>query len=93
MAYFIVRDGTIEEAFESLEDAEAKARPLDGAQVIGDEWMTLAMAKHRVEQARLSLEEVASLLGSEDVHLMRRRLGSLESVIDAALARAGLPHT
>lgn len=91
-AYFIVRDGTIEEAFESLDDAEAKARPMDGAQVIGDEWLTLAQAKHRVEQARLSLEEVATLLGPEEVDQMRRRLGSLQTIIDAALARAGLPQ-
>lgn len=65
---------------------------MDGAQVIGDEWLTLAQAKHRVEQARMALDEVASLLGSDDVDQMRRRLGSLESVIDAALARTGLPQ-
>jgi hypothetical protein len=93
MAYFIVRDGVIEAAFESLEDAEAKARPMDGAQVIGEAWLTLAEAKHRVEQASMALAEVASLLGPEEVDRMSRRLASLESVIDAALARSGLPQT
>jgi hypothetical protein len=89
-AYFIVRDGAIEEAFESLGDAEARARAIDGAQVIGEEWLTLAQAKHRVEQARMALDEVASLLGPEEVDQMRRRLSSIESIIDAGLARAGL---
>lgn len=51
MTYFIVRDGAIHEAFESQEDASARAGEQAGARVIGDGWVTLSEAKDRVAQA------------------------------------------
>ena len=38
MTYFIVRDGGIREAFNSLEEASVRAGQGPGARVIGDEW-------------------------------------------------------
>ena len=90
MAYFVVRDGAIEEAFESLDEATAHADRQPGARVIGDEWLTLASAKDRVRQALAAIDEVAPLLDDHEVAEMRARLQPLQSMIDSALERLGL---
>lgn len=90
MAYFVVRDGAIEEAFESLDEATANANERPGARVIGDEWVTLASAKDRVRQALAAIEEISPLLDEQDVAEMRTRLQPLQSMIDSALKRLGL---
>jgi hypothetical protein len=89
MTYFVVKEGAIQEAFESLEEATARAQDA-GARVIGDEWVTLTSAKDRVQKALLAVDEVAALLDPQEVAQMRERLGSLETMIDAALERLGL---
>ena len=66
MAYFVVRDGAIDEAFESLDEATANANERPGARVIGDEWVTLASAKDRVRQALAAIDEIAPLLRAEE---------------------------
>jgi hypothetical protein len=90
MAYFVVRDGAIEQAFESLDEANANASARPGARVIGDEWVTLASAKDRVRQALAAIDEIAPLLDEEEVAEMRTRLLLLQSMIDSALKRLGL---
>lgn len=90
MTYFIVREGAIQEAFESLEDASARARDQAGARVIGDEWVTLTAAKDRVRQAFQAIDEIAVLLDPREVEEMKERLKPLEAMIDAALTRLGL---
>jgi hypothetical protein len=90
MTYFIVRDGAIREAFESPEEASARAGEQSGARVIGDEWVTLTAAKDRVEQARLAIDEIAVLLDPEEVEQMQARLQPLEKMIDSALGKLGL---
>jgi hypothetical protein len=90
MTYFIVREGAIQEAFESLEDANARARDQPGARVIGDEWVTLTAAKDRVRQAFQAIDEIAVLLDPREVEEMKERLKPLEAMIDAALKRLGL---
>jgi hypothetical protein len=90
MTYFVVRDGAIQEAFESLEEANARAGAQTDARVIGDEWVTLTSAKDRVRQAHLAIDEIAVLLDPEEVEEMKRRLEPLETMIDAALKRLGL---
>jgi hypothetical protein len=90
MAYFVVRDGAIEEAFESLDEATANANARPGARVIGDEWVTLASAKDRVRQALAAIDEIAPLLDQHEVAEMRERLQPLQTMIDSALERLGL---
>jgi hypothetical protein len=90
MTYFIVRDGAIREAFDSLEEASAQAGEQSGARVIGDEWVTLTAAKDRVEQARLAIDEIAVLLDPKEVEQLQERLQPLERMIDAALGKLGL---
>ena len=90
MAYFIVRDGSIEEAFESLDEATAQANARPGARVIGDEWVTLASAKDRVRQALTAIDEIAPLLRAEEVEAMKAQLQPLQDMIDSALGRLGL---
>ena len=90
MTYFIVKDGAIREAFDSLNAATARAAEQSGTRVIGDEWVTLSAAKDRVEQARRALDEIAVLLDPEEMRQMRERLRPLETMIDTALAELGL---
>lgn len=90
MAYFVVRDGAIEEAFESLDEATAHTNARPGAHVIGDEWVTLASAKDRVRQALAAIDEIAPLLGAEEVEAMKAQLRPLQDMIDSALGRLGL---
>lgn len=90
MTYFVVRDGAIQEAFESLEQATAHAGGQAGARVIGNEWVTLTSAKDRVRQALLAVDEIAALLEPNEVDAMKERLESLAAMIDAALERLGL---
>lgn len=90
MTYFIVKDGAIQEAFDSRDQASARADELAGARVIGDEWVTLSTAKDRVEQARMAIDEIAVLLDPQEVQQMRERLRPLEAMIDEALGELGL---
>jgi hypothetical protein len=90
MTYFIVNEGAIREAFDSLEAASARAAEQPGARVIGDEWVTLSAAKDRVEQARQALDEIAVLLDPEELRQMQERLRPLETMIDTALGKLGL---
>lgn len=90
MAYFVVRDGAIEEALESLDEATAHANARPGARVIGDEWVTLASWKDRVRQALAAIDEIAPLLRAEEVEAMRAQLQPLQEMIDSALGRLGL---
>lgn len=90
MAYFVARNGAIEEAFESLDEANAHADARPGGRVIGDEWVTLASAKDRVRQAFTAIEEIAPLLDEHEVAEMRGRLQPLQDMIDSALDRLGL---
>jgi len=90
MAYFVVRDGAIEEAFASLDEANAHADARPGGRVIGDEWVTLASAKDRVRQAFAAIDEIAPLLDEHEVAEMRGRLQPLQDMIDSALDRLGL---
>ena len=90
MAYFVVRDGAIEEAFESLDEATANANERPGARVIGDEWVTLSSAKDRVRQALAAIDEIAPLLRAEEVEAMKAQLQPLQEMIDSALGRLGL---
>ena len=90
MAYFVVRDGAIDEAFESLDEATANANERPGTRVIGDEWVTLASAKDRVRQALAAIDEIAPLLRAEEVEAMKAQLQPLQEMIDSALGRLGL---
>lgn len=90
MTYFIVRDGAIQEAFESLEEATAHADARAGSRVIGDEWVSLTTARDRVQQALQAVDEVAVLLDPHEVEEMKERLEQLATMIDAALGRLGL---
>jgi hypothetical protein len=90
MTYFIVSNGNIDEAFETLEEATARAGRRPGARVIGDEWVTLGKAKHRVQEASRALDEISALLDPESAKQMREPLERLEAMIDKGLARLGL---
>jgi hypothetical protein len=90
MAYFVVRDGAIEDAFESLDEATERANARLGGRVIGDEWVTLTSAKDRVRQALAAIDEIAPLLDEQEVAEMRGRIQPLQSMIDSALERLGL---
>lgn len=90
MAYFVVRDGAIEDAFESLDQATAHANARPGGRVIGDDWVTLASWKDRVRQALAAIDEIAPLLDAEEIDAMKARLQPLEDMIDSALGRLGL---
>ena len=90
MTYFVVRDGAIQEAFETLDKATARADAQPGGRVIGDEWVTLTSAKDRVRQALAALDEIAPLLDAEEVDDMKARLQPLQDMIDSALQRLGL---
>jgi hypothetical protein len=90
MTYFIVKNGAIQEAFDSLEQASARAGELPGSRVIGDEWVTLSTAKDRIEQARMAIDEIAVLLDPREVQQMKERLRPLEEMIDTALDELGL---
>jgi hypothetical protein len=90
MTYFIVREGAIDEAFETLDEANARAVQLADARVIGDDWVTLGEAKDRVERASQALDEVAPLMDPQRVSETREHLELLHEMIDDALGRLGL---
>jgi hypothetical protein len=90
MAYFVVRDGAIEDAFESLDEATERANARPGGRVIGDEWVTLTSAKDGVRLALAAIDEIAPLLDEQEVAEMRGRIQPLQSMIDSALERLGL---
>jgi hypothetical protein len=90
MTYFVVRDGAIQEAFETLEEATERAGAEPVGRVIGDEWVTLTSAKDRVRQAFTAIDEIAPLLDAEEVDALKARLQPLQDMIDSALGRLGL---
>ena len=90
MAYFIVQDGRIDQAFATLDEAKAFASGHAGARVIGDEWITLGEAKNRLERAAAAIDEAAPMLDDERVRELRDHLRELETMVDSALERLGL---
>lgn len=90
MTYFVVWDGAIHEAFDTLDEATALVAQHPGARVIGDEWVTMGKAKHRVDQARLAIDEVATMIDPAEVKRMRQTLDELEAMLDEAWSRLGL---
>jgi hypothetical protein len=90
MSYFVVWDGTIQEAFDTLEEATALVAQHRGARVIGDEWLTVGKAKDRLDQARRAIDEVASMIDESEVQRMRKTLDELQAMFDEAWAQFGL---
>jgi hypothetical protein len=90
MSFFVVWDGAIQKAFDSLEEANALVAQHPGARVMGDEWLTLGKAKERVDQARRALNEVATMIDPSEVQRMRQALDELEAMLDEAWSRLGL---
>ena len=90
MSYFVVWDGAIHEAFDTLDEATALVAQHPGARVIGDEWLTVGKAKERVDQARRALDEVASIIDPSEVQRMRQTLDELGAMIDEAWGQYGL---
>jgi polyhydroxyalkanoate synthesis regulator phasin len=90
MSYFVVWDNAIQEAFDTLEEATTLVAHHPGARVIGDEWVTMGKAKHRVDQARRAIDEVATMIDPAEVQRMRQTLDQLEAMLDEAWSRLGL---
>ena len=90
MAYFIVKDRAIDQAFPTLDEANAFADGHPGAKVIGDEWITLGEAKNRLERASFAIDEAAPMLDEPRVRELREHLSELETMVAAALERLGL---
>jgi hypothetical protein len=90
MSYFVVVNGSIQDAVETLDEANARAAGREGATVIGDEWLTLADARERVDQAKRALDEVAALVHPEEAERMRATLAKVEAMLDEAWQRMGL---
>jgi hypothetical protein len=90
MSYFVVWDGAIQEAFDTLEEATARVVEHPGARVIGDKWLTLGKAKERVDQARRALDEVATMIDPLEVQRMRETLDELDAMFDEAWSRLGM---
>jgi hypothetical protein len=90
MSYFVVWEGAIHEAFDTLEEATASAEGHPGARVIGDEWVTLGTARDRVDQMRRALHEVTSLMDPREAEEMEGSIDSLGKMIDEAWDRLGL---
>jgi hypothetical protein len=90
VAYFIVKDGAIEQSFPTRAAAEAYAADHHGTKVIGDEWITLTEAKDRVNRADAAIDQVAPMLDPSRVEELHAHLRELEAMIDHALERLGL---
>ena len=90
MSYFVVWDGAIQEAFDTVDEATALVARRPGARVIGDEWLTVGKAKDRVDQARRALDEVATMMDPSEVQRMRQVLDELEAMFDEAWGGLGL---
>jgi hypothetical protein len=90
MSYFVVWDGAIHEAFDTLDEATALVARHPGARVIGDEWLTVGKAKDRVDKARRALDEVAMMIDPLEVQRMRQVLDELEAMFDEAWGGLGL---
>jgi hypothetical protein len=90
MSYFVVWDGAIHEAFDTLGEATAVVAQHPGARVIGDEWLTVGKAKERVNQARRALDEVAMMIDPSEVQRMRQALDEVEAMFDEAWGGLGL---
>ena len=89
MSYFVVWDGAIQEAFDTLEEATVLVAQHPGARLIGDDWLTLATARQRVDEARRALDEVATMMDPAEVQPMRQALDELEAMFDEAWERSG----
>jgi hypothetical protein len=63
MSDFVVWDGAIHQAFDTLDEATALVARHPGARVIGDEWLIVGRAKERVDQARRAIDEAWGGLG------------------------------
>jgi hypothetical protein len=90
VSYFVVWDGAIQEAFDTLEEATVLVAQHPGARLIGDDWLTLATARQRVDEARRALDEVATMMDPAEVQPMRQALDELESMFEEAWNRFGL---
>jgi homogentisate 1,2-dioxygenase len=90
MSYFVVWDGAIHQAFDTLEEATALVAQHPGARAIGDEWLTVGKAKDRVDQARRALDEVAMMIDPSEVQRMRQALDEVEAMFDEAWGGLGL---
>jgi hypothetical protein len=90
MSYFVVWDGAIQEAFDTLEEATALVAQHPWARVIGDEWLTVGKAKDRLDQARRAIDEVASMIGESEFQRMRQTLDELQAMFDEAWGEFGL---
>jgi hypothetical protein len=90
MSYFVVWDGAIHEAFDTLDEATELVARHPGARVIGDEWLTVGKAKERVDKARRALDEVAMMIDPLEVHRMRQALDELDAMFDEAWGGLGL---
>jgi hypothetical protein len=90
MSYFVVWDGAIHEAFDTLDEATALVAQHPGARVIGDEWLTVGKVKQRVDQARRALDDVAMMIDPSEVQRMRQALDELEAMFDEAWGGLGL---
>jgi hypothetical protein len=88
--YFVVWDGAIYQAFDTLDEATALVARHPGARVIGDEWLTVGKVKDRLVQARRAIDEVASLIDPSEVQRMRQTLDELGSMFDEAWGGLGL---
>ena len=89
MSFFVVWDGAIQKAFDTLEEANALVAQHPGARVMGNEWLTLGYAKDRVDRARLAVEEVATMIDPSEVLRMGQALDELEAMLDEALDPIG----
>jgi hypothetical protein len=90
MSYFVVWDGAIHEAFDTLDEATALVAQHPGARVIGDEWLTVGKVKERVDQARRALDEVAMMIDPSEVQRMRQALGRAGSDVRRRVDPIGL---
>ena len=90
MSYFVVWDGAIHQAFDTLDEATALVALHPEARVIGDEWLTVGKVKDRLDQARRAIDEVASLIDPSEVQRMRQTLDELGSMFDEAWGGLGL---
>jgi len=90
MSYFVVWDGSIHQAFGTLDEATTLVARHAGARVIGDDWLTVGKAKERVDQARRALDEVPMMVDPSEVQQMRQTLDELEAMFDEAWGGLGL---
>ncbi len=89
MGYFVISDGTVLGAFDTLEEARAAAGDFPGSRVVGEEWTALGTVKNRVSEARQLLDEVRELIDRDELERMREALRQLDALLDASIERLG----